>query len=93
MARARKQKEIPGTERKRDEEIATAAEDLHEVRTERMQLTTKETAAAQRLVEIMERKGVETYVDEELQIKVTLKFGGTKVSVQKIKEPEAEAAE
>lgn len=78
---ARKQTNIPGTEHKLDPELSKAAEDLHEVRSERMSLTKQEADLAERLIGIMERKGVEVYADPELEIRVTLKPGKSKVSV------------
>ncbi|MEM9194319.1 MAG: hypothetical protein AAGF12_34400 [Myxococcota bacterium] len=89
---ARKQTEVPGTERQIDTEISDAAERLHKVRTARMKLTDKETAAAEDLIEVLERKGVEEYVDEDLELKVTLRKGKDRVSVTKLKDPPARVA-
>lgn len=81
VTNGRKQSEIPGTERQRDEQLAAAADDLHDVRKRRMKLTEKEAAAAERLIEMMQEKDVDEYIDEELELRVRLKLGKNRVSV------------
>ncbi len=90
MARKKTQAEIPGTERAVDEDVSDAAEALHRIRTERMDLTQKESVAAGELIAVMREKGLETYVDEDLEIKVTLRQGRDKVSVTRLKTEDAE---
>lgn len=98
MARKKKQTEIPGTERVVDEAVSDAAEALHLVRNQRMKLSEQESEAAETLLTVMREKGLESYVDEDLELRVIIKHGADKVSVTKIKpsstgESEAEAAE
>lgn len=89
----RRQTEIPGTERPRDDELSDAADALHKVRKSRMKLTQKETEAADKLLDLMRSKKLTEYVDEDLELRVTIKEGKTRVSVTGLKDDEAEAAE
>jgi hypothetical protein len=97
MPRKKKQTEIPGTERQRDDEIALAAEDLRDVRARRMALSEEETAAADRLIDLLRKKKRDVYVDEEGGYRVALKPGRTRVSVTTLRDDDdsedAEAAE
>ena len=81
----RKQKEIAGLERVVDIELSDAAEELHSIRTDRIALSQKEHEAAAWLVELMKKKNVDTYIDEDLELRATLRAGADKVSVRKLK--------
>jgi hypothetical protein len=72
MARKPRQTEVPGTERPKDEELSAACADLKDLRTKRTKLKEKLDASAERLEEMMIEKGIEVYVDAELELKVTL---------------------
>lgn len=89
----RKQTEIPGTEQAYDEELSDAASALHKIRTARMKLTAKESEAAEKLLDLMREKKVESYVDDDNELRVRLKPGKDRVSVTKIKEEDEEQAE
>ncbi len=90
-SRKKRQTEIPGTERQVDEELSDAAERLHSIRTDRMELQTKEAGAQAELLELMRQRKMESYIDEDLELKVTVRHGEDKISVTKLKTPKAPA--
>ena len=69
----RRQREIPGTERKRDKALSDAAEHLYTLRDKRMRMQENESDAAERLLNIMKKKNIEVYVDQDLELRVDLK--------------------
>lgn len=89
----RKQTEIPGTERQYDEEVSDAASALHKIRTQRMKLTAKESEAAEKLLELLRARKLDSYVDDDNELRVTLRPGKDRVSVTKIKDEDEEQAE
>jgi hypothetical protein len=60
-----KQTKIPGTDRKVDKAIRSAAEAYVEVRDERMELTNREVDAKTKLMAAMKAAKLEHYVDED----------------------------
>lgn len=68
----KKQTEIEGTERFHDDEISAACEDLKDLRTKRTEIKAAHDAAVERLIEMLTERGLEEYVDPELQVKVTV---------------------
>ncbi len=64
------QTEIPGTERKKNVAVSSAAADLREVRMARIDLQRKEKGLAERLIEKMREAGIVKYIDEENELKV-----------------------
>jgi len=89
----KKQTQIPGTERVVDAELSAAAEHLQSVRAERMELSEQETAAANALIAHMIERKLDSYVDEDLGIRVALVRGEDRVSVRKIAKPKEEPVE
>ncbi len=87
---ARRQKEIPGTERESDPELDAAAADVYELTTERLEVHERERGARGKLLELMKSKKVDTYVyqDGEERFDVT-RSESEKVSVKKAKRAEA----
>lgn len=73
MAGAKKQSEIPGTERETDPEIDAAAQDVYELTQQRIELQKKEAAARDVLLDRMKSKGIEHYAyidgDERYDVK------------------------
>lgn len=67
-----KQTSIPGTERKVNKAVRTAAENYVEVRDERMDLTKMEVAKRDLLIEVMKKFELTTYRDEDADLEVTL---------------------
>jgi len=57
---------VPGTEGKRIKEVDDAAEDFVEIRDERLKLVFKEGEAHRKLVEAMEKHGIEIYRDDSV---------------------------
>jgi hypothetical protein len=93
---ARKQAEIPGTERERDEELDAAAADVYELTAERLAAHEREKLARTKLIETMQRKSVSEYLYEDGQERYQVTLTETeRVSVRKAKEARraAEAAE
>lgn len=96
---ARKQTEIPGTERFVVEEVSDAADRLHDLRCKALEISQEVKTAKVELIDVMKRNGFEQYVDEDLELRVVLKQRDETVSVTKIKprveedESAAEAAE
>lgn len=94
---ARKQLEIPGTERVRIEEIESAADNYVKVRDKRMRLTEQEVAAKVNLLQILlqneeklspNAEGDKTYAyDDEI---VILRSGKRNVKVKAVKDSEGE---
>jgi hypothetical protein len=83
MAKRKKQQALPGMERKRIEELDSAAETYVEARDERMKLTEREVEARQALVTAMQRHNLTVYKDESATpaLIVTLAEGDPKVKV------------
>lgn len=83
---ARKQKEIPGTERESDEEIDAAAADVYEFTADRLRIQEQEGLARNKLLDLMKRKNVTDYlyVDGEQRFTVARR-GSERVSVKKAK--------
>lgn len=83
---AKRQQEIPGTERKSNKEVDAAAEALHEVRTKRMKLSKKEGEAVVTLVSVMRKHNVEIYRDDSVTppLLVRLKPGKDTVQVTEV---------
>lgn len=69
---AKRQAEIPGTERKVNKKVRAAAEAYVEVRDRRMDLTKEEVDAKAKLVAEMKAAGLTDYVDEDADIEVTI---------------------
>ena len=91
----RKQIEIEGTERPHDDEISAAIEDLKDARTKRTAAKAEADAATARLVELMLAKGIDEYIDPELEAKVTVSEK-TRLSLREFKvrdDARGEAAE
>lgn len=80
----KKQTEIPGTERKRVPEVETAANELREVRTERMELQKTEGQLQDALIDVMRKHSVTVYKfdgqEDELVVELV---DQTKVKVRK----------
>lgn len=96
MARKKAQTEIPGTERPKDEELSAAAQDLADAGGTLSEAHKRRDETADRLIELMRKKGVTTYVDEDAKIRVDLRTGADKVRVTRLEKTEAavdEAAE
>lgn len=89
-AKAR-QAEIPGTERKRVEELDHAAEAYVEARDKRMALSEDEHTAKEALIAAMRKSGLSVYRDEEADppLTVTLTPGKDQVKVT-VGAPEAD---
>jgi hypothetical protein len=86
---AKKQLEVPGTERKTNKEIDDAAEGYVEARDKRMKLGEKEKAAKDSLIAVMKKHGVNVYKDESAGLIVMLQVkDGVKVSAAEDVEPE-----
>ena len=82
-----KQTRIPGTEATVDKEVSDAAQNLYEVRAERMELSEKEKEAEVLLVDVLKRKKLSIYTDSDLELRVILKPakpGSDKVEVKRI---------
>ena len=84
---ARKQTEIPGAERERDEELDGAAERVYRLTAERLEKHEEEKEARAELIALMRSKKVTSYlyVDGEERFNVTLEET-EKVKVKKMKE-------
>ncbi len=82
----RKQTEIPGAERERDEELDEAAGRVYELTAERLAKHDEEKEARGELIALMRSKGVISYlfVDGEERYQVTLEES-EKVKVKKTK--------
>lgn len=80
---ARKQKDLPGMERKRVEEIDTAAEDLHSKNKKYAKAGEAVKSSKQALIALMKKHGVDVYKDESvtpaLIVNVTLGKENVKV--------------
>lgn len=81
---ARKQTEVPGTERPRDAEVDAAACDVYELTSERLAVHEREMLARSHLLQLMERKGLTSYeyVDGEERYDVVLRETKKSVSVK-----------
>lgn len=90
----KKQKELPGMERKTIKEVDDAAEHYVDVRDERMALTEKETAAKDALIDVMKRNKLKVYKNDSTvpALTVILTEGDFNVKVQKAKDGESENA-
>lgn len=92
MARKRdKQQMIPGTEPVYIQEIVDAAESYVDIRDQRMELTTKEVAAHDKLKEVMEKHNQQEYQYDGKVVR--LKLGKTKVKVRSVDSDSDEAEE
>jgi hypothetical protein len=60
-----RQQQIPGTERKVDKDVASAALAYVTERDRRMKLTKKEKAAKDGLIQVMKKKNILSYRDDE----------------------------
>ena len=91
----RKQLEVPGTERPRDVELDAAAEDLSEAGQKLSKAHERREEAAQRLLDLMKRKGLTIYVCEDRKLRVEVRAGTDKVRVSRLEEQSdvGEAAE
>ena len=89
----KKQMEIPGTERPRIQEIEDAAEAYREKRDKRAELSKEETSARQGLQAVLEKHGLDVYVDPDETFRVRLDRT-TKAKLEDIEqEEEAEPPE
>jgi ketol-acid reductoisomerase len=79
---AKKQSQIPGTERAVDEEIEAAIETLQTAKTKRAEAKVEVDAAVEEIVELMASRGLTEYVSAELEAKVTV-ADQTKLSLSK----------
>lgn len=68
----KKQTEIEGTERFHDDEISAAIEDLKDLRKKRTQIKADHDAAVERLKGMLVERGLEEYIDPELEAKVSV---------------------
>jgi hypothetical protein len=66
------QQSIPGTERKVHADIREAAEDYVEIRDERQAMTVKEVDAKSKLMGLLKKHKLESYVDEDAEIEVEI---------------------
>jgi len=91
---AKKQTEIPGTERERNKEIEDAAESYVEARDDRMKFTEVEVERRDALVAVMEKYHLQVYRDEtaEPPLLITLSPGVAKVKVTRVEEEDEEEA-
>lgn len=80
---AKRQAEIPGTERKTVKELNDCAEAYVDVRDKRMKLTEREGEMKERLVTAMRKHGLEVYRDDDASppLLVVLKPGKDNVRV------------
>lgn len=80
---ARKQKELPGMERKTIKEIDTAAEELHEKNKKYAKAGEAVKTAKQALIAAMKKHGVEVYRDESVSppLTITVTLGKENVKV------------
>lgn len=85
--RGAKQGELPGFERPRDEELDAAAEDVNEADALRGKYQEQGEGARMRLLDLMRKKGLSTYVSEDRRLRVDIKAGHDKVSVKKWEPP------
>ncbi len=76
-----KQEKIPGTERKVHKDIRGKAEELYEVRGERMALSKREKTLADELLVLMKKHGLTEHREEELIISIVPE--GEKIKVKK----------
>ena len=81
---AKRQGEIPGTERKTVKEIDDAAEAYLEARDKRMKLSEKEKVAKDALISVMKKHSVTVYRDDQVSppLVVTLVPGKDGVQVR-----------
>lgn len=85
---AKRQTQIPGTERVTIEEIDEAAEELRVLRDERMAVANKERTAHAKLLDTMRKHNQTIYQYEDNEgasRKVTIVEGKIKVSIKKLK--------
>lgn len=85
MAKPRKQKTLPGMERKVIKEVSDAAEAYVEARDTRMAHTVKEADQKEALLAVMEKNKLEVYTDPDAvpPFTVTIKKGKANVKVEK----------
>lgn len=81
--RARAQTHLPGMEPKRDKALTAMADELFNIRTERIRLTKLEKEAADKLLAEMQGKKMELYVDTDLGLHVEVVATDYKVKVKK----------
>jgi hypothetical protein len=87
-----KQLEVPGTERVQDPEIRACAEDLAEASETLSEAHTEREQAAERLIAMMTKKALKSYVDEKLKLRVDLVTGREKVKLKRLEEKGSSAA-
>ena len=87
-----KQLEVPGTERVQDPEIRACAEDLAEASETLSEAHTEREQAAERLIAMMTKKKLKSYVDEKLKLRVDLVTGREKVKLKRLEEKGSSAA-
>lgn len=87
MAKA-KQKELPGMEDKKLEDLEAAAVEYAEGRDERMEMTKKEVELKTNLMGMMHRYKKKTYVCDGIEINVVPEGEKVKVRIHKEKEEE-----
>lgn len=83
---AKRQMEVPGTERKHIKEVVDAASGYEDARDKRMKLTEKEASAKESLIEVMKKHKLTVYRDDEAvpPILVTLKPGKDAIKVERL---------
>lgn len=68
-----KQQDIPGTERVVHKDVRQKAEELYEVRSERMDLSKREKTLADELLALMKKHEIATYREGELTAEIVVK--------------------
>lgn len=92
--RARKvtrQTQVPGTERPHLPDISAAAETYQELKVHRMATLEEEVKAKEVVLDLMKEHGLESYVDDELDLEVVLEVGKVNVKVRQRKAPDEDA--